>query len=76
MSDYSVNVKRLLKEGKEGDQTTEIWAEITDKKTSKTINRRIWWKDNEGISHDETPFLPVEFRGMVDKAWLEKGKRW
>jgi len=76
MSDYHVNIKRLLKESITGDVKTEIWAEITDKKKFTTMKRRIWWKDNKGISHDETPDLPVEVRDSVDNAWIEKRRKW
>ena len=61
MSEYDVNIKRLLKEGKKGDIKTEIWAEITNKKTYVTMNTRIWWEDEDGVFHDETSELPVEF---------------
>ena len=61
MSEYDVNIKRLLKEGKKGDIKTEIWAEITNKKTYVTMNTRIWWEDEDGVFRDETSELPVEF---------------
>ena len=61
MSEYDVNIKRLLKEGKKGNIKTEIWAEITNKKTYVTMNTRIWWEDEDGVFHDETSELPVEF---------------
>jgi len=76
MSEYDVNIKRLLKEGETGNIKTEIWAEITNKNTCETMNRRIWWKDDNGIFHDGTPKLPVEFRDAVDNAWIEKSRRW
>jgi len=66
MSEYDVNIKRLLKEGKKGDIKTEIWAEITNKKTYVTMNKRIWWESEDGVFHDGTSELPVEFRDAVD----------
>ena len=55
---------------------TEIWTEITDKETCKTITKRIWWQDDDGIYHDETPSLPIELRQDVDNAWIEKSRKW
>lgn len=76
MPSYHVNIKRLLKESTKGKAKTEIWAEITDKDTCKKMNKRIWWRDEDGIFHDETPTLPVELRGPVDNAWIEKSRKW
>ena len=76
MPDYNVNIKRLIKESSKGSNKTEIWAEITDNKTCKTINRRIWWEEENGTFHDETPTLPIEFRKAVDNAWIEKSRKW
>ena len=41
-----------------------------------TMNKLIWWEDNEGIFHDGTPGLPVDLREMVDNAWIEKSRKW
>ena len=76
MSEYDVNIKRLLKEGKKGDIKTEIWAEITNKKTYVTMNKRIWWEGEDGVFHDGTSELPVEFRDAVDNAWIKKSRKW
>ena len=76
ISEYDVNIKRLLKESKRGDIKTEIWAEITNRDTCETMNRQIWWEDDDGVFHDETPDLPIELRGDVDNAWIEKSRRW
>ena len=76
MSEYEINIKRLLKEGKKGDTKTEIWAEITNKKTYVTLDKRIWWEGEEGVFHDGTSELPVEFRDAVDNAWIEKSRKW
>jgi len=62
MSEYDVNIKRLLKEGKKGD--------------IKTMNKRIWWESEDGVFHDGTSELPVEFRDAVDNAWIEKSRKW
>jgi hypothetical protein len=76
MSEYDINIKRLLKEGKKGNVKTEIWAEITNRNTCETMNRRIWWEDDDGVFHDAVPDLPMELRGDVDNAWIEKSRRW
>ena len=76
MSEYDINIKRLLKEGEKGNIKTEIWAEITNRSTCETINRRIWWEDDDGVFHDGAPNLPMELRGDVDNAWIEKSRKW
>jgi hypothetical protein len=76
MSDYDINIKRLLKKSEKGNIKTEIWAEITNLDTSKTMMKRIWWKDDDGVFHDGTPGLPIHLRDAVDNAWIEKSRRW
>lgn len=76
MSEYDINIKRLLKEGEKGNIKTEIWAEITNLDTSKTMTKRIWWKDDDGVFHDGTPGLPIHLRDAVDNAWIEKSRKW
>ena len=76
MFNYNIEINRLLKEMKNGDIKTEIWAEINDKLTGKTITKLIWWEDDEGAFHDETPDLPVEIRDQIDNAWIEKCRKW
>ena len=71
MSNFNVICKRILKEGKKDDIKTEIWADITDLATCKTIKKRIWWKDDKGIMHDGTTDLPTNLRDLVDNAWIE-----
>ena len=72
MSKYDIKIKKLLKKGSGGNTKTEIWAEIIDKDTSKIINQKIWWEDDEGVYHDGTPDLPPELRKVIDNAWIEK----
>jgi hypothetical protein len=76
LSEYDINIKRLLKESETGNTKTEIWAEITNRSTCETINRRIWWEDDDGVFHDGVPDLPMELRGDVDNAWIEKSRKW
>lgn len=75
MPNYNIEIHRKLREGKEGSIKTEIWAEITDMITGTTMNRRIWWEDDDGVYHDETPDLPIELRDVVDNAWIEKSRK-
>lgn len=76
MPDYNIKITKLLKERENGTMKTEIWTEITDRETRKTITKRIWWEDDEGVYHDETPSLPIELREDVDNAWIEKSRKW
>ena len=76
MPDYDIEITKLLKKRKNGTMKTEIWTEITDRETCKTITKRIWWEDDKGVYHDETPSLPIELREDVDNAWIEKSRKW
>lgn len=76
MPDYNIEITKMIKEGDKGNLKTEIWAEIKNKKTSMTMNKLIWWEDDNGTYHDGTPDLPTELRGMVDNAWIEKSRKW
>jgi len=76
MSDYDIDVSKMLVEGERGELKTEIWANITDKNTCQTTKKKIWWEDDNGIHHDETPNLPTNLRDAIDNAWLEKKRKW
>lgn len=76
MDSRMVEVSRVIKEGIEGREKTEIWAKITDKNTKKTRDTLIWWEDDDGTFHDETPNLPADLRDKVDNAWIEKRRHW
>jgi len=76
MPTYNVDICRKLRRDKEGNIKTEIWAEIEDAATGTITNKLIWWEDDEGIYHDETPELPTDLRKVVDKMWLEKRRAW
>ena len=76
MPGYDIEIHKLLKEGKDGSIKTEIWTKITDKQTYKTISKRIFWEDDDGVYHDETPSLPAELRGRIDNVWIEKSRKW
>lgn len=75
MAAYSVKIDKILKSGLTGDKT-EIWARITNLETSETIDKLIWWEDENGVFHDESSSLPTELRSIVDNAWIEKSRRW
>ena len=76
MSVYDIKINRLLKEGDRGDIKTEIWAEITDQETNTIMNKLIWWQDEKGVFHDNTPNLPVHLRKLIDNAWIETSRKW
>jgi hypothetical protein len=76
MPNYKVDIKKLFKESTSGDQRTEIWAKITNLDDASTMNKRIWWEDDNGVQHDETPNLPTDVREAVDNAWIEKSRKW
>ena len=76
MSLYDIKIEKCAKESKKGSTTTEIWAKITNRMTLKTLHKRIWWQDDDGILHDGIPELPIELRDQVDNAWIETSKKW
>jgi hypothetical protein len=49
----------------------EIWAKIMNITTGESMDVCIWWKDDKGRIHDESPKLPIELRDIVDNAWIE-----
>ena len=71
LTNYEIEINEILKKNLEKNIKTGIWAKIKNLKTGEIMNKRIWWKDNEGIIHDGTFDLPVKLRNLVDKAWLE-----
>ena len=75
MSEYDVNITRMSKKGTSGNILSEIWAEITNTDNFETYKKRIFWQGDDGIHHDETPSLPVDFRDAVDNAWIEKRRK-
>jgi hypothetical protein len=40
------------------------------------MNKLIWWQDENGVFHDNTPNLPVHLRKMIDNAWIETKRKW
>ena len=76
MSDYDIEITRMIKDGERGNNKIEIWAEITNKETTTKMNKLIWWEDENGVFHDGTPGLPTELREKVDNAWIEKSRKW
>lgn len=76
LPNYSVDIKRSIKKNESGSPLTEIWAVIKNLETSNTIKKLIFWKDEQGIYHDDSSKLPVELRDLVDNAWIEKSRRW
>ena len=70
-NDYKVEIDEILKKNHNKGKVTEIWARIINLKTCNTLRKRIWWKDKDGVFHDESKNVPVKFRDMVDNAWLQ-----
>ena len=75
MSNYNIEINKLVKKAKNGIIKTEIWAEITNKETNETMKNRIWWEDDDGY-HGGVRDLPIEVRDAVDNAWIEKSRKW
>ncbi len=71
MIDYKVEIDEILKKDQEWRNISEIWAKIINVKTNYTIKKLTWWKKEDGIVHDELKDLLMEFRDMVDNAWLQ-----
>lgn len=76
MAEYKVEIDRVVREGLTGTEKTEIWATITNLDTKETTDTLVWWEDDNGIFHDETPNLPADLRDKVDNAWIEKRRHW
>jgi hypothetical protein len=76
MDSQMVEINRIIKEGIAGKPKTEIWAEFIDPYTNKIKKTLIFWEDDDGTFHDETPNLPIHLRDLVDNAWIEKRRHW
>ena len=76
MAGYKVELHRVLKDGIDGKNKTEIWADITESETCMQSKKLIWWEDEHGHFHDESPNLPVELRDIIDNVWIEKKRSW
>ena len=53
----------------------EIWADIKNLGNGEIIKKLIWWKENNGLIHDESFNLPIKFRDIVDTAWISAIKK-
>jgi hypothetical protein len=76
MTDYKVELNKIIKDEIKGKQKTEIWANITNLNTNESMDKLIFWKDDNGVLHDETPNLPTEIRDKIDNLWIEKKRIW
>ncbi|MDG6218882.1 MAG: hypothetical protein QCI00_05535 [Candidatus Thermoplasmatota archaeon] len=70
MHEYAINIYKK-KKSVTTHHLDEIWARVQNVKTGESNDFCIWYKDDEGIIHDETPNLPTKLRGLVDNAWIE-----
>ena len=75
MNKYNIGISKKETLGKGGKKKTEIWAEISDIIKGDTMSHLIFWQDENGVMHDETPHLPIEIRSLVDNAWLEHRRK-
>jgi hypothetical protein len=75
LTDYKIEIKEILKKDCENNKESGIWVNITDLETRKTMKKRIWWKNRDGIMHDGTTDLPVNIRDLVDNAWIEYSRK-
>ena len=76
MTEYKVELDRILKKDVEGKAKTEIWAKILNLDTKEQTETLIFWQDEQGVFHDETPNIPADMRDAVDNAWIEKRRIW
>lgn len=75
MTDYDITIDKIVKKGLKGGKT-EIWARIKNLETNETMDKLIWWEDDNGVFHDESANLPIELRDKIDNAWIEKRRHW
>jgi len=52
------------------------WAKILNLDTKEQTETLIFWQDEQGVFHDETPNIPADMRDAVDNAWIEKRRIW
>jgi hypothetical protein len=71
LTNYEIEINEILKNDLDTKNKNGIWAKIKNINTGEIINKRIWWKDSEGIIHDGTIDLPVKIRDLIDNAWFE-----
>ena len=76
MDRYEIEIDRVIKTDHDGNTKTEIWAFIKNLRTSENLKKLIFWEDEHGHFHDETPNLPIEYRNLIDNAWIEKKRSW
>lgn len=74
MYEYDVTIYSK-KESLLNHRLEEIWAKIMNLSTGELIDFCIWWKDDKGRIHDESPNLPIELRDLVDNAWIESCRK-
>jgi hypothetical protein len=76
MDGYEVNLTKTIKNGIDGKSKTEIWAHIKRIDSPEITNKLVYWEDEQGHFHDETPKLSIELRTLIDNAWIEKKRNW
>ncbi len=71
-SDYEVEINRALKKETKDKTKIELCGKTTSRNIKKITNDCIWWKDDDGMFHDETPQLPIKIREDADNIRIEK----
>jgi hypothetical protein len=76
MSDYEISIRNEIKKQGKIKILDEIWADITDNNTGLLLKKRIWWRDKNGIFHDDDiSDLSAKLRDLIDNMWIETMKR-
>jgi hypothetical protein len=65
---YDINIR--FEQNKDEKFKEEIWADIYNPIKDEFIKKLIWYKDENGLIHDESSNLPIKFRDIVDNAWI------
>ena len=73
--DYDVKIRIVCPDDDNEKVKEEIWVDIFNSNDDNILKELIWWKDDRGISHDESSNLPIKFRDIVDNAWISSIKK-
>ena len=72
MIEYRVDLEEIIRKNIKGEKIIEIWARIINLDTKEKIKKLIWWKNSDGIFHDESGNIPTEFRSIIDNEWMKR----
>jgi hypothetical protein len=71
LNNYKIKINEILDNNSDKNKKPGIWVKIKNLKTGEIINKHIWWRDKDGIMHDDSVNLPAQIRDLVDNTWLE-----